>query len=183
MAAEEFTLGLVTEHTGGVTSKYDSYWTARLEEIRAGLERATAGLPVVIGLPDLRGAGERESWYGVAEVCGRGVTRSSMAHATSLGRAVAASGMCAAWPGSVFRFTIAAAGDVLTITTVQDGSGPSAGTAAVPPGRARPRGAAGAGEPGHADSVTENASAGDRGGHVPDGVTADRFYRMLSNRK
>jgi hypothetical protein len=165
--------GLVPEHTGGVTSKYDSYWAGRLGEIRAGLQLAAAGLPVVIGLPDLRSAGERESWYGVAEVRGRGVTRSSMAHATSLGRAIAASGMCAAWPGSVFRFTIGAAGDVLTITMVRDGSGQQAG-------RAGPRGAAGAGQASHAGSATGNASAGDRCGHVPEWAAADRFYRMLS---
>jgi hypothetical protein len=156
-----------------VTSKYDSYWAGRLGEIRAGLQLAAAGLPVGIGLPDLRSVGERESWYGVAEVRGRGVTRSSMAHATSLGRAIAASGMCAAWPGSVFRFTIGAAGDVLTITMVRDGSGQQAG-------RAGPRGAAGAGQAGHAGSVTGDASAGDRCGHVPDREAADRFYRMLS---
>jgi hypothetical protein len=61
MAADEFILGLLPGHTGGVTSKYDSYWAGRLEEIRAGLERAAAGLPVVVGLSDLRGAGERGS--------------------------------------------------------------------------------------------------------------------------
>src|SRR5436189_43691 len=91
----------------------------------------------VVGLPGLRGAGGRGSWYGIAEVRGRGVTRSSMAHATSLGTAIAASGMCAAWPEPVFRFTIAAAGDALTITAAQSRFGQQAGAAVMPPGQAR----------------------------------------------
>jgi hypothetical protein len=99
-----------------VESKYDSYWAGRLGEVRAAAESAVTGLPVVVALPGLRSAGERHSWYGVAEVRGRSVMRSSMAHAASLGKAVAASGICLAWPDWTFRFTIAAAGDTLTIS-------------------------------------------------------------------
>lgn len=65
-----------------------------------------------------------------------------MAHATSLGRTVAASGMCAAWPGRTFRFTIGATA-ALTITiadqlprphlaAASDISDASGGRAAVP---------------------------------------------------
>ena len=39
-----------------------------------------------------------------------------MAHATSLGRTVAASGACAPWPADTFRLVINAAGDTLTVT-------------------------------------------------------------------
>jgi hypothetical protein len=45
------------------------------------------------------------------------MTHSSMTHATSLGRTVAASGICAQWPQDTFRLAISAAGDALTITT------------------------------------------------------------------
>lgn len=167
--------GWVPVQTGGVASKYDWYWAERLAEIRAGLERAVVGVPVVVGLPGLRGAGERGSWYGIAEVCGHGVTRCSMAHATSLARAVAASGMCAAWPELVFRFTIAAAGDVLTIVAARSSSGQQAVVAVVPSGRTR--GAAGAGEPGPGGRVTQNALPWVRDG--PEGTAADRFYLAL----
>ncbi|MGH3194543.1 MAG: DUF7664 domain-containing protein [Streptosporangiaceae bacterium] len=155
-----------------MTSKYDSYWAGRLGEIRAGVERAAAGLPAVAGLPGLRGAGERASWYGFAEVRGRGLTRSSMAHATSLGRAVAASSMCAAWPQCVFRFTIAAPGDTLTITAAQSRSGQQDGAAVTPQGPAR-----GAGEPGLLALVPRDAPPADRGGL--DETAVSRFYLAL----
>ena len=134
----------VGEHTGGVASKYDSYWAGRLGEIRAAVERAAAGLPAVVELPGLCSMGERQSWSGVAEVRGRGVIRGSMAHATSLGRAVAASGICAAWPGSTFRLTIAAAGDVLRVSAAKGGPVQPAGATAMPPGPVPARSAAGA---------------------------------------
>lgn len=87
------------EHTCGVASKYDSYWAGRLGEIRAAVERAAGGFASVVDLPGLRSAGERRSWYGVAEVCGHGITHTSKAHATALGQMIAATGMCAEWPG------------------------------------------------------------------------------------
>ena len=43
-----------------------------------------------------------------------------MAHATSLGKTVAASALCGQWPERVFRFTIDASGDVLTITRAEE---------------------------------------------------------------
>ena len=79
---------MAPEHTGGMGSKYDSYWAGRLGELRAAVERAAVGLPAVVELPGLRSVGERRSWSGVAEVCSREVTYSSMAHASSLGRAI-----------------------------------------------------------------------------------------------
>jgi len=115
-----------------VASKYDWYWAERLASIRAALVRAANGQPVVIGLPDLTRLGKRQSWYGSSDVRGRDVIGSSMAHATSLGRTIAASGVCAAWPETTFRFTIDSAGDMLTISAaggrVQPAS-PSAGPA------------------------------------------------------
>ena len=98
-----------------MASKYDGYWTAHLDEISAGLQAAASGAAAVVERASVRRLGDRQSWYGVAEVCGREMTRSSMAHATSLGQIVAASGMCAAWPGRTFRFAIGATG-VLTVT-------------------------------------------------------------------
>lgn len=101
---------------GGMTSKYDMYWAAQLDEIRAAFGPAALGVPATVGVPDLHRMGARQSWYGTAEVHGREVIRNSAAHAVSLGRTVAASGICAAWPERTFRFRIDAA-CVLTITT------------------------------------------------------------------
>lgn len=107
--------GAGKEQTGVMASKYDRYWTAHLGEISAALQAAVNGAVAVVDVATVRGLGDRQSWYGVAEVCRREMTRSSMAHATSLGRTVAASGMCAAWPECTFRFTIGATG-ALTVT-------------------------------------------------------------------
>jgi hypothetical protein len=109
-----------SEQTGEMASKYDVYWAGRLPQIRAELQLAATGVPAVVGVPDLRRLGTRGSWYGVAEVRGQQVTRSSMAHSASLGKTVAASGICERWPERTFRFTIGAGGDVLTITTAAD---------------------------------------------------------------
>ncbi len=98
-----------------MASKYDRYWTAHLDEISAALQTAVNGAAATVDVASVRRWGDRQSWYGIAEVCGREMTRSSMAHATSLGRTVAASGICAAWPERTFRFTIGATG-ALTIT-------------------------------------------------------------------
>jgi serine/threonine protein kinase len=51
-----------------------------------------------------------------------------MAHATSLGRTVADSGICSPWPEDTFRFAIRPA-DVLTIAMVDDGTARSPRTA------------------------------------------------------
>jgi hypothetical protein len=106
--------------TDDMASKYDGYWTGQLDPIRAALRAAAAGTPAVVVLPGLRRLGARQSWYGVAEVRGREVVRSSMAHATSLGKTVARSGACERWPGNTFRFTMSADGGVLTITTAKE---------------------------------------------------------------
>jgi hypothetical protein len=73
----------------------------------------------MVSLPDLARLGARQSWYGMAKV-GRGMTGSSGAHATSLGKTIAASGICEQWPERAFRFTIGPGGDVLTITAIAD---------------------------------------------------------------
>ena len=99
-----------------MTSKYDRYWAGHLDEIRDALARAAEGFPATVPTPGLRGSGGRQSWYGLAEVRAGEMTHSSMAHATSLGRTVAASGICAQWPQDTFRLAISAAGDALTIT-------------------------------------------------------------------
>ena len=98
-----------------MASKYDRYWTAHLDEISAALQAAVGGSAAIVDVAAVRCLGDRQSWYGVAEVCGREMIRSSMAHATSLGRTVAVSGICAAWPLRTFRFTLGAPG-VLTVT-------------------------------------------------------------------
>jgi hypothetical protein len=116
----------VAAHTGGVASKYDSYWVDRLASIRTALARAVDGQSAGIELPNLIRLGERQSWYGTAEVRGSEVVSSSMAHATSLGRTITASGVCESWPGITFRFAITAAGDRLTISRASDLTDPAA---------------------------------------------------------
>jgi hypothetical protein len=98
---------------------------------------------------------------------------SSGAHATSLGKTVAGSGICLPWPGRAFRFTISATGDTLTITAIADhrhregSQGPGAGSQPGPasPEDRRPSGPAGTGYP---------PAAG--GGRRAD---AGEFYRIL----
>lgn len=101
-----------------MASKYDAYWTAHLDEISAAIQAAIRGSAGMVDVAGVRRLGDRQSWYGIAEVSGRLMTRSSMAHATSLGRTVAASGICAAWPERTFRFTIGATGMLAITTTV-----------------------------------------------------------------
>ena len=70
----------------------------------------------MVSVPDLTRLGARQSWYGVAEVRAQEMTYSSGAHATALGKTIAASDICGQWPQRTFRFTIGLGGDVLTIT-------------------------------------------------------------------
>jgi hypothetical protein len=161
-----------------VGSKYDWYWAQRLDEIRAACDRAVDGLPVTVGLPGLGSTGGRQSWHGVAEVCGRDVAYSSMAHATSLGNMIAASGMCAAWPETVFRFAVARAGDALTVTAVKGISVRQGRRAAPPRERAGPRGTPAAALSERAGGTS--AAGASRGG-TSGGPDADRFYRALGH--
>ena len=88
-------------HAGGVGSKYHEYWAGRLPHIQAQLQLAAAGERAVVSLPGLTRLGTRQSWHGVAEVRAQEMTYSSMAHATSLGKTVAASALCGQWPERV----------------------------------------------------------------------------------
>ena len=106
-------------HTGGVTSKYDRYWAACLGQIQEALGRAARGLPTAVATPGLHDLGARQSWYGLTEVRGSELIHSSMAHATSLGRTVAASEICTPWPQDTFRLTVSTAGDTVTIITAR----------------------------------------------------------------
>jgi hypothetical protein len=100
---------------GGMSSKYDAFWTACLGQIGDGIRLASTRGYAAIALSGLRDKGERSTWHGTADVRGRQVVRSSMAHATSLARIVARSGLCDPWPERTVRFIIGAAGDELTI--------------------------------------------------------------------
>jgi hypothetical protein len=155
-----------------MVSKYDAYWTGRLEDIRAAVTRAAAGAPGVVELRGLSVAGERQSWYGVTEVRERDVIRSSMAHASSLGKIIAASGLCEAWPGSTFRFAVSAAGDVLAV---------SAAINPKPPDATRPRGreAAASVGPARSGEPAIMVPAGEGSGAAPAAAAAARFYALL----
>ncbi len=160
-----------------MTSKYDQYWAARLGEIRDALGRAAGGFPAMVATPGLRDLGDRQSWYGLAEVRAGDTTRSSMAHATSLGRTIAASGICAQWPRDTFRLVVHVAGDALTITTSQQDS--RAGkTARHEQGHRPPAAFAG-------DSPPAPAARAVPAPPVPAGVMAGpagpgEFYRLLA---
>ena len=170
--------GEAAEHTSGVGSKYESYWAGHLAEIRAAIERAASGPPAMVELAGLTSMGERQSWCGTVEVRGRDVTRSSMAHATSLGRVIAASGLCGPWPESTFRFTIATAGNFLTISAVDSRRTQRATPAAMarePP----PANSGAAPDVRSFGSTTATALAGDDRAHPPDGAAVDRFYLAL----
>ncbi len=158
-------------------SKYDDYWAGQLPRIRAQVQRAAAGAPAAVSVPGLARLGARRSWYGVAEVRAQEMTSSSMAHATSLGKTVAASGICGQWPERAFRFTIGAGGDVLTITATGDHHRREARPAPRPGGRSGParppegRLPVPQAEPAERDRVA--GAGGDRGSD------AGEFYRIL----
>jgi hypothetical protein len=170
--------GEAAEHTSGVASKYDSYWAGHLAEIRAVVERAASGPPAMVELPGLTSMGERQSWYGAVEVRGRDVTRSSMAHATSLGRVIAARSLCAPWPESTFRFTIATAGNILTVNAVDARRAQRATLAATTRGQVPAKSAA-APDVRRFGSTTATTLAGDDRAHLPDDAAVDRFYLAL----
>jgi len=156
-----------------MVSKYDAYWTGRQDDLRGAIARAAAGGPGVAELPGLQGAGERRSWSGVAEVRGRDLIRSSMAHATSLGKVVAAGGLCVAWPDMTFRFAVSASGGVLTVSAVTNG--PHLADGMQPSGRAAADGVA----PDRPGQPATTARAGPSGGAVSEGTAAVGFYALL----
>jgi hypothetical protein len=108
--------------SGMVASKYDRYWAAHLAQVQEGLRLAVSTGIVEIHLNGLRSEGDRRSWNGIAEVRGRRVQRSSMAHATSLAKVVADSGICEDWPDRAIRLTVNSSGDVLTVSGIAVGS-------------------------------------------------------------
>lgn len=92
-----------------MTSKYDAYWRSKLDDIAAMIDSAVDGGVARLSVDDIRQYGQRNSWYGLAVVSERRLVSAQMAHATSLGRVVAASGVTAKWPGEVFRLMISPA--------------------------------------------------------------------------
>ena len=137
-----------------MTSKYDPFWTAHLEQIRDGIRLASTGGLAVIPLSGLRDEGERQSWHGTADVRGNQVVDGSMAHAASLARIVASNGICEQWPERTIRFAISATGDELTIRAAAGGpsASPSPEPMAVP-----------AGEPAYAwDETHHDSESADR---------------------
>jgi hypothetical protein len=66
-----------------VGSKYDDYWAGQLPQIRTQVQRAAAGEPAMMSVPDLTRLGARQSWSGVAEVRAQEMTRSSGATSPS----------------------------------------------------------------------------------------------------
>jgi hypothetical protein len=89
--------GAWNDQTGVVASKYDAYWTARLDEITAAIGVAVRGSAAIVDVKGMRRLGDRQSWYGIAEVCGRqmldgardiaGKDRSGQRHMRVLARA------------------------------------------------------------------------------------------------
>jgi len=146
-----------------MTSKYDPFWTAHLEQIRDGIRLASTGGRAVIPLSGLRDEGERQSWHGTADVRGNQIVGSAMAHATALARIAASNGICEQWPGRTIRFAISATGDKLTIRAAEPSATPSLEPMPVP-----------ADKPAHAWNETHHDSElADRQTHT------DEFYALL----
>jgi hypothetical protein len=106
--------------TGGVGSKYDDFWAGLLPQVRAQVQLAATESPAAVAVPGLTRLGTRQSWYGTAEIRAQEMISSSGAHATSLGKTVAASGICQQWPQHAFRFTVTADGGMLTIVIADE---------------------------------------------------------------
>jgi hypothetical protein len=160
-----------------VASKYDSYWAGQLAAIRAAVERAADGVPARVRLAGLRAMGDRQSWYGIAEVRSRDVTRSSMAHAKALGEAIADGGLCTPWPQSTFRFTIVGGGDFLSISTADSPHAPRAEPAAGQ-GQHPATSTADAGSRRSGSAPGKPFAWDDRAG-APEDLGAEMFYRAL----
>jgi hypothetical protein len=146
--------------------------------MRAAIARAAEGRPTAVEVPGLSSMGDRQSWYGTAEIRGHALTRSSMAHATALGKLIANSGLCAPWPDSTFRVTIDSNGDMVTVSAAAEGS-------VRPPGRGPVRdtqgGAPGAGgrDLRGGEPVPGKTPSGSNPACVPDDAAVERFYLAL----
>ena len=92
--------------TGEVGSKYDDFWAGLLPLVRAQAQLAAAGSPAAVSRagPDPAGRTTVLAWNGGDPSAEDDL--SSGAHATSLGKTVAASGVCGQWPEHAFRFTV-----------------------------------------------------------------------------
>jgi hypothetical protein len=88
-----------------MASKYDDYWSRRLNDLTVLIESAAEGRPASLELVGLEALGQRASWYGSA-VVRAGDYEASMAHMVSLAKLVARAGLCAEWPSMEFRFTV-----------------------------------------------------------------------------
>jgi hypothetical protein len=89
-----------------MTSKYDLFWLMRLDEIRTLITRAASGEPALLDVSDIRPLGNRDSWYGKAQVRGGQVLYGQMAHASALANLVAEEGLCDPYPDMTFTLTI-----------------------------------------------------------------------------
>ncbi len=105
------------------------------------------------------------------------MTRSSGAHATSLGNTVVDNGICGQWPERTFRFTIGADGDVLTITATGDHRHPQPHPAAGSSGQPRSTRPQQRPQPvPRAEHPAPDRANATGGGRRSD---ADAFYRIL----
>ena len=89
-----------------MSSKYHGYWISKAPELCDVIEAAAAGRTAELDVADIRPLGDRTSWNGVARVQGSRVLKTSMAHATSLARAVTELGLCQLHDNLVFHFSI-----------------------------------------------------------------------------
>lgn len=92
------------------TSKYDSFWSTQLAAIRTVVGRAARGEDATLDASPITAFGNRASWAGSVDVTEETATSGEMAHMASLGRLVAASGMCRAYPSMTLHFAMNSAG-------------------------------------------------------------------------
>jgi hypothetical protein len=102
-----------------------------------------------------------------------------MAHATSLGRVIAASGICANLPAATFRFIVSAAGDTLAVSVATGGSAHPPARTAVPGERAAAARAAGASGTHHVRPAAAGGLLPGVRSREPAGSAAERFYQAL----
>jgi hypothetical protein len=114
----------LSRYRRAVASKYDEFWIARSDELRTWVAEAARGGRTTVDVSEIRSLGERESWAGSASVAASAVVSSSMAHMVSLGRIVAAAGLCTPWTEDTFVFSMSADAS-LTIRMRSTSSRPS----------------------------------------------------------
>ena len=90
-----------------MSSKYDTYWQSKLDDIAQLLKEAYQyGSSSKLDISDIQNYGARKSWYGIVEVFEESLRKGEMAHARSLGGIIFHNKLLGPYGRSGFRIVI-----------------------------------------------------------------------------